>query len=210
LLGYVLRPALSVKRLSYRPDLNSVRYFPKKGWPAPGAEQAQTVLEWTPSEFMAKFARLIPPARIHLVRHYGALGPRSPLRRGVARAAREKANFQIIREGIAAFGAPVLIEAAQRAARKAAGKAASLWATCLRRVFEINAIACPGCGGVMAAVSAIVSDVELERLLLHIGEAADFPKTKASRGPPGRRGGDETQVDPRLDDWDGKDQAPAD
>jgi hypothetical protein len=40
-----------------------------------------------------------PPARKHLVRHYGALGPRSPLRRAVSIAARGKATADELEAG---------------------------------------------------------------------------------------------------------------
>jgi hypothetical protein len=59
LLRYMLRPAIAVKRLSYRPEQDLVRYWPKKG--RPGEPE---VLEWKPVEFLGRFARLIPPARM--------------------------------------------------------------------------------------------------------------------------------------------------
>ncbi|MBI3551613.1 MAG: transposase [Elusimicrobia bacterium] len=209
LLKYVLRPALTVKRLVYRPDIQKVRYYFKKGWPLPGEDGVQMTLEWTPAEFMAKFARLIPPARMHLVRYFGALGPRSPLRKAVTRAAREKTNFQEICEGVAMSGVSAVVGDALRAARKAAGAAAKSWAACLRKVFEINQISCPSCGEVMTAVAVIADDGELTRLLNHLRLPADFPKTKRSRAPPGRSMDEAGQVDPGLDEWDGKDQAPS-
>ena len=62
----------------------------------------------------------------------------------------------------------------------------------------------------MTAVAIIADDQELERLLRHLGLPADFPKTKRSRGPPGVSRDEDGQVDCGLDEWDGKDQAPAD
>ena len=45
------------------------------------------VVEFKPLEFLERFARLIPPVRVHLVRYHGALGPRADfLQHALARA----------------------------------------------------------------------------------------------------------------------------
>lgn len=62
----------------------------------------------------------------------------------------------------------------------------------------------------MTAVAVIADDHELGRLLTHLGLPADFPKTRPARGPPGGSLDEAGQVDPGLDDWDGKEQGPGD
>ncbi len=208
LLRYVMRPALSIKRMVYRQDIQKVRYYFKKGWPLPGEDGKQMPLEWTPAEFLAKFARLIPPARIHLVRYFGALAPRSPLRQAVTRAAREKTNFPELCGGMAVSGVLAAEEGVLRPERKAGGGAKS-WAACMRRVFEINPISCPSCGGTMKAIASIEDDHEVGRVLVHLGMPADFPKTKPSRAPPGISFDEGGQLEAGLDDWDGQEQAPS-
>ena len=99
LLLNVLRPALSLKQLTYAPEQDLVRYRPGKGKP-----DSPAVLEWTGAEFVGRMAALISPARKHLVRYYGALGPRSPLRRAVSMAARGKATTAELGPGPAATG----------------------------------------------------------------------------------------------------------
>ena len=71
---------------------------------------------------------------------------------------------------------------------------------------------CAKCGGDMRLVSVILDDRELDRILAHQGWPIEFPKTKASRAPPGRveRGGEASQVDPRAEKWDGKDETRSD
>jgi hypothetical protein len=205
LVGYILRPAISVKRLTYRAAEGVVRYLPKKGH-----DGILDSVEFKPADFMARFALLIPPMRAHLVRYHGALGPRSPLREAVTRAAKEKANFQLIREGLALVWALGTAGAIVRAARKAARSAVRGWASCLGRIFEIDVITCARCGGTMKAIASITEDGELERLLRHAGLEADFPKTRPARAPPAAWGGEGSQVDPTVDAWDGKDAQPAD
>ena len=92
LLAFV--PALSLKQLTYAPERDLVRYRPAKGRP-----DSPAVLEWSGAEFVERMAALIPPARKHLVRYYGALGPRSPLRRAVSMAARGKATAAELEAG---------------------------------------------------------------------------------------------------------------
>ena len=117
LLLYVLRPALSLKALTYKPEQDLVIYRPAKGKP-----DSPAVLEWSGAEFVGRIAALIPPARKHLVRYYGALGPRSPLRRAVSCAARQKAGAVELEAG---YSVTVLrkIERAAREAVRASARA---------------------------------------------------------------------------------------
>ncbi len=133
LLRYLLRPALSVKQLSYRPEKNQVRFWPKKGRPGD-----PMVFEWKPVEFLARFARLIPPARLHLLRYHGAFAPRSPLRGAVTRAAREETSYEELLIGLPTAGIAAVMADAERVMRKAASVVAKSWAACLRHVFEID------------------------------------------------------------------------
>jgi hypothetical protein len=148
LLLYVLRPALSLKALTYKPEQDLVRYRPGKGKP-----DSPAVLEWSGAEFVGRIAALIPPARKHLVRYYGALGPRSPLRRAVSQAARQKAGAAELTSG---YSVTVIAEVA-RAARKAARASARAWAACIKRVFQVDPVLCVKCGGSMALVAIILS-----------------------------------------------------
>ena len=175
LLLYVLRPALSLKQLTYAPEQDLVRYRPRKGKP-----DSPAVLQWTGAEFVARMAALIPPARKHLVRYYGALGPRSPLRWAVSQAARQKAGAVELEAGysVTVFGTAV------RAARKAVRASARAWAVCLKRIFEVSPVLCAKCGGIMVLTALIQDDRELDRLLAHQGWPADFPKTSPARAPP--------------------------
>ena len=204
LLRYMLRPAVSIKRLSYRPEQDQVRYWPKKG--RPGEPE---VLEWEPVEFLGRFARLIPPARLHLVRYHGALGPASRLRAGVTQAAREGLSYQALLAGAHVCGALGAAAAVGRVVHEAVSAAARYWAACLRKVFEVDALLCPRCGTRMVAVAAIEDDRELDRLLAHLGLHTDFPKAKPARSPPRDWGGKDSQVDPVVEAWEGRDVPPA-
>ena len=59
-------------------------------------------------------------------------------------------------------------------------------------------------------MGTIRDDAELERVLRHEGLEVDFPRTKRSRSPPSVYGGEDGQVEPSDDAWDGKDEERAD
>ena len=80
----------------------------------------------------------------------------------------------------------------------------------LRRVFEVDPLRCPACAGEMVPIAIIAQDAQLSRLLAHLGEPAEFPKTKPARAPPIGHCGEGSQIDPSVDFWDGKDNPPAD
>ena len=204
LLRYLLRPALSTQRLSYNPSEDWVRYRPKKG--PPGDPE---VFQWRPLDFLERFAKLIPPARLHLVRYHGGLAPRSPLRPAVTRSAREGLAYEELLAGVPAGAVGAALAAVGRAAGKALSEAARSWAACLRRVFEVEALLCPNCAKEMVLVAAINDDGELRRLMAHLNLPIELPKTLAARSPPDFLDED-AQADPAADAWDGRDALPAD
>lgn len=63
----------------------------------------------------------------------------------------------------------------------------------------------------MKLVAVILDDGELDRILAHQGWPTEFPKTKASRAPPGsvERGGEGSQAGPRGESWDGRQDFPS-
>ena len=156
---------------------------------------------------MGRIAALVPPPRKHVVRYYGALGPRSPLRRAVTEATRGKASEGELQSG---YGV-TLPGKVERAARRAASAAGRAWAACMRKIFEVDPVRCGKCGGETKLVSVILDDKELDRILAHQGWPTEFPKTKASRAPPRReeRGDGGSQTDPRSEGWDGRQDFPS-
>ena len=179
LLRYFLRPALTPERLTYEPEVEAVRYRPKKG--PPGFRE---VVEWKPLEFLRKFASLIPPPKLHLVRYYGALGPRSRLRASVTWAARQKIQPEQLLAGVPYSGMTGVVASVNRECQKTFSAACRAWAACLRRVFEVDPLACPSCGSAMVPMAVIIQDSELKRLLKHLELPTEFNPTKSARPPP--------------------------
>ncbi len=142
------------------------------------------------------------------MRYYGALGPCSPLRAAVNAATKGKATSEELEAGYTM----TVIGRATREARKAASAALRSWAACVRKVFEVDPVRCAKCGGEMKLVAVVLNDGELDRILAHEGWPVEFPKTKPSRSPPRREESSDTegQIDPRIEKWEGRQDAPED
>ena len=61
----------------------------------------------------------------------------------------------------------------------------------------------------MEPAAAILDDKQLVRLLAHLGLPTDFPRLAPARSPPAL-GGEDSQVDPREDSYEGVDWIPPD
>lgn len=144
------------------------------------------------------------------MRYHAALAPRSPLRPAVTRAAREEVSYVELLEGVPATGIRAAMAGAERILRRAASAAAESWAMCLRRVFEVDALLCSSCAAEMVPIAIITEDREFTRLLAHLDLSTEFPRTKLARSPPSPYGGQDSQIDPAVDAWGGRDQPPAD
>ena len=59
------------------------------------------------------------------------------------------------------------------------------WAELLRRMFEVDPLACPRCRGLMRLVAVITAPAVITRILTHRARARD--PTHRSRSPPPRR-----------------------
>jgi hypothetical protein len=59
------------------------------------------------------------------------------------------------------------------------------WAELLRRVFDVEVLVCPHCGGVLRLLAAIHDPASIERVLRSMGLPHEAPEVAPARGPPG-------------------------
>ena len=135
-----------------------------------------------PSEFPEKLAAMIPRPRINLLLYHGAFVPRGRCHSG-----------------------PVVVEDAPHRVPPTSGSAPEAgappvayvrpsyfaWADSLRRVFAIDVLAGPACGGRLRLLATIEDRAVVETILTHLGLPADPPRPSAARTPawlPGVRG----------------------
>ena len=121
----------------------------------------------SPLEFLAEFTQHIPPKGSHLVRYYGWYSNKSL---GMRRKAAEATGS--VDESPGTVG----VEEASPS------RSSQSWAMLIKRVYEVDPLSCPECGGQMAVVAFIEppqADV-VEKILQHCG----LWRSSAPRAPP--------------------------
>lgn len=138
----------------YQTEKQACRAFPdpKGDGMRAGVPRNFQILE--PLDFPAEFTQHIPPKGSHLIRYYGWYSNKS-------RGLRKKLA------AVASVDAP-----AEPPGEEAASERSSqAWAMLIKRVYEIDPLCCPECGGQMQVVSFIEppqADV-IEAILKHCG-----------------------------------------
>ena len=59
------------------------------------------------------------------------------------------------------------------------------WAELLRRVFEVDVLVCPHCGGVRRLLAAITEPAAIEKVLRAMGLSCEAALVAPARAPPG-------------------------
>src|SRR5208282_2096828 len=156
LVRYLLRPPLSLKRLSLRGDDVVVYRLQRPD------RRGRTALVMTPLELLARLAAILPAPRLALRRQLGVFAPGSPDRRKIM--------------------PPPAPRVSCHPARRAPSRVP--WAELLRRVWHIEALRCDHCGGRLRPVAVVRDLAEVERYLRQRGEFTTLPSAARSRGPP--------------------------
>ena len=142
---YLLRPPLSLERMTYSKGDDQVVYRRKAKDGRPGEEERIDALD-----FLARVIAHIPPPRVHLIRYFAPLQQRLawPTAKGQGGVADAGAH-----EGSEDDG---LTDAQRRARRRE-------WARLIRRVYEVDPLVCPKCGGEMKIISVILEHKVIRR-----------------------------------------------
>ena len=147
LARYCARNPVALERLTYDAAAKQVTYRSDKAeGPTAGADTVD------PLEFLARVLAHIPDKGQVTTRYYGWYANRP---RGMRRRLAERA------EGTALV--PVV-----PARPLAATEARRRWAELLRRIYEVDPLACPACGGVMRIIAVITDGAVIDRLLTHL------------------------------------------
>ena len=157
LCRYITRPAISNQRLAINRQGNVILKL-KTPW-----RNGATHIVLTPMEFMQRLAALVPRPRLHLIRFHGVLAPNAKLRSQVVPVPPQQTTQG---EGDCdhAHSVPVRMT----------------WARLLKRVFDIDIEQC-ACGGKLKLVAVIEEPVVIEKILTHLGLAAQPPPIAPAR-----------------------------
>ena len=171
LCRYVARPPLALGRLEALTD-GRLAYRLKTPW-----RDGTTHVVMERRELLERLAPLIPPPRAHQVRYHGVLAPCASGRDQVVPAGPEEGETAPSASGsdlgprgaadgggdgeslIGCASSDLRPERRESLARRIA------WADLLKRVFEVDALRCPACGGRMRLLAAITDPSVARRIL---------------------------------------------
>ena len=136
---YMIRPLLSLDRLSFLEPEGKIGYR----WGRGGAEQER--MDYL--EFIARATSHIPDKGQVMVRYYGLY---ANAHRGKVKKARMS---------------PSALRMAEEDIRRIPSKG---WAEMIRKVYEVDPMACPKCGGRMKVVAFITEYAVVDRIVDHL------------------------------------------
>jgi hypothetical protein len=165
LARYMMRSPISLSRLRFTPGSPEVVYLHKGGHDELDAGEGERV---DAMEFVARVLVQIPGPRRHSARYYGFYSNAARgKRRKAAAPAEASSSSEPEREK------PTPPDGADRAALR------RCWAEMLRRVYEVDPLVCPRCGGEMRVVGFITEPGVIRRILDHLRK-----RDRPSRSPP--------------------------
>ena len=163
LARYCARNPVALERMSYDPALEQVTYRSDK---AEGPTAGTATVD--PLEFLARVVTHIPDPGQVMQRYYGWYASRT---RGTRRQGLGPSGTE---------GSVAIVEPADWSLRAARFR----WAELLRRIFEVDPLACPRCRGLMRIVAVSTDPAIITRILAPRARARD--PTQRLRSPPPR------------------------
>ena len=186
LCRYVLRPPIAQDSLDIAPG-GRVRLELRRPW-----RDGTRALLFDPLDFLGRLAALTPKPRVNLLLYHGVFAPHAARRRAAVARAREDAGgtaeARAVSDPSAGRSSPPAAGGSPPAGEVAARPRASSWvkwADLLRRVFEIDVLACARCGGRLRFVAAIDDPEAIRRILGHLGLPTSITPPLPARPPPG-------------------------
>ena len=168
LCRYVTRPAVCLERLSIN-AAGQVIYELKHPF-----RDGTTHVLFTPQDFLARLAALVPRPRANLTRYHGVLAPNSPFRRAVVPGSAHRVRKQRNNSATPAV--------AESAVDRDWPTAPLTWAERLKRVFDIDISVCPLCGGTLRVIADVTDPDVIQTILAHLKQRA--PPGAANRQTP--------------------------
>ncbi len=174
LCRYGARPPVVPERMTLTRDGTKVVYKLKRRF-ADGS--THVVLE--PLTLVARLAALIPRPRVNLTTYHGVLAPAASEReRVVPEPCNEPAPCAHAPAPPAAIPPPAPLSLRKSRPRRYS------WAELMQRVFRLDVLSCPHCGGRRRLLAFLTEPAVIRRILEHLGLETEPPAIAAARPPP--------------------------
>jgi hypothetical protein len=170
LARYIMRPPISLERMAWD-GAGEVRYRRKRGHESSGLGERE-VGAFDPPELVLVYCDDSPARSTRRRNSFDELLWYSNVSRGKRRKA-EAENGEVGSAGPASRAARVEARSA-RALRRS-------WAQLIKRIYEVDPLLCPSCGGEMKVIAFITEHDVVDAILRHLAKT----EARSPRGPPG-------------------------
>lgn len=166
LCRYITRPALCLDRLSIN-GAGQVLYQLKTPF-----RDGTTHVLFSPADFIARLAALVPRPRVNLTRYHGVFAPSSPMRRAIVPTPASARRRRKLKESATAPPTRPCSSTESRSDSNDPPTAPLTWAQRLKRVFAIDITLCPLCGGQLRVIADVTDPDLIRKILDHINSRA--------------------------------------
>ncbi|MBK7645263.1 MAG: transposase [Planctomycetes bacterium] len=161
-----------------------------------------SAIAFEPLDFIARLAALVPRPRAHLLTYHGILAPAAEWRDLVVPRPRVKSSAcaepespsrgsnsrppdsQSCSAGSQVEPAPLTGGTTLALAAKPRRPTRTSWAELMKRVFEIDVLVCPHCGGRRKLIAFLTDGLVVRKILAHLGLSTEPPVLAPARAPP--------------------------
>ena len=124
-----------------------------------------SAVSFDPQTFIERLAALVPHPRAHQLGYQGVLAPAFALR-----------DLVVPKRAPAPSSHPCgPLAPNSPAAPSASARSRSTWAELLRRVFALDVLTCPHCGGPRSLIAQLTAPVVVRKILTHLGHPTEPP-----------------------------------
>jgi hypothetical protein len=187
LCRYILRPPVAQNRLELMDDGRVILELKNPFW------DGTSHILFEPLELLEKVAAAIPRPRVNQLIYSGVLGPNAKWRKEVVAFGRASPDGGAAKTE--AEGDDGQSDSEDEGDRPQRSRKSYTWSELMARIFLLDVLECPRCGGRMKIIAAIEEPDVIRRILDHLGLPTDAP----TPAPPRSR---QTEFDEIIYDLD--------
>ena len=173
LCRYVTRPPIATQRLALATN-GRVVYGLKRPW-----RDGTSAVSFDPLTFIERLAALVPHPRAHQLTYHGVLAPASAWRDLVVPKRVPAPSSHPC--GPLAPNSPTVPSTSARS--RSSRSSRSTWAELLRRVFALDVLTCPHCGGPRRLIARLTAPTVVRAILTRLGHPTEPPRSAPARSP---------------------------
>jgi hypothetical protein len=177
LCRYAARPPVVHERLSLTADGKKVLYKLKRRW-----KDGSTHVVLAPTTLIERLAALVPRPRVHLTTYHGVFAPAASFRDQIVPVPPPEEDANLVGAAPACPHATTSTDPAPEPPRPYRRRYS--WAEMMKRVFLLDVLTCPHCGGRRKLLAFLTDPPVVEKILAHLALPTFSPPVAPARPPP--------------------------